>query len=150
MRAVIQRVQEAAVVVASEDIARIGRGLLILLGVGPHDSDADITWLAGKIARLRIFPDDAGKMNRSVVDSDGGLIVVSQFTLFAATAAGNRPAFTAAAPPEQAQRQYLSFVAQLAHDAGRPVGSGRFGADMQVSLVNDGPVTILIDSQRRE
>lgn len=150
MRAVIQRVQEAAVVAAGEETACIGRGMLILLGVGPQDSDADIAWLAGKIARLRIFPDDNGKMNRSVVDIDGGLIVVSQFTLFAATAAGNRPAFTAAAPPEQAQRLYQAFIATLAQNAGRAVGSGRFGADMQVSLINDGPVTILIDSQRRE
>lgn len=150
MRAVIQRVQEAAVAVAGEQTARIGRGLLILLGVAPQDGEDDLRWLAGKIARLRIFPDDQGKMNRSVVDVDGGLIVVSQFTLFAATATGNRPAFTAAAPPEQAQRLYQAFLTQLAQDAGRVVGSGRFGADMQVALINDGPVTILIDSHRRE
>src|SRR5690606_30977128 len=112
--------------------------------------DGDIAWLAGKIARLRIFPDDEGRMNRSVVDVDGGLIVVSQFTLFAATAKGNRPAFTASAPPEQARTLYESFLARLALEADHAVGSGRFGADMQVSLINDGPVTILIDSQRRE
>lgn len=150
MRAVIQRVREAAVVVEGLETARIGTGLLILLGVGPSDGDEDIAWLAGKIARLRIFPDETGRMNRSVVEVDGGVIVVSQFTLFAATAKGNRPAFTASAPPEQARARYESFLVRLAQEANRPVGSGRFGADMQVALINDGPVTILIDSQRRE
>lgn len=150
MRAVIQRVREAAVVAEGLETARIGIGLLILLGVGPGDGEEDITWLAGKIARLRIFPDETGRMNRSVVDVDGGLIVVSQFTLFAATAKGNRPAFTASAPAEQARSHYEAFLARLAQEADRVVGSGRFGADMQVALINDGPVTILIDSQRRE
>lgn len=137
-------------VVEGLETARIGTGLLILLGVGPHDGEDDIAWLAGKIARLRIFPDETGRMNRSVVDVDGSLIVVSQFTLFAATAKGNRPAFTASAPPELARSLYETFLVRLAQEANRVVGSGRFGADMQVALTNDGPVTILIDSQRRE
>jgi D-aminoacyl-tRNA deacylase len=150
MRAVIQRVSRAAVSVEGVETARIDRGLLILLGVGPQDDEGDVTWLAGKIARMRIFPDDDGKMNRSIVDCDGGVIVVSQFTLFAETAKGNRPSFTASAAPALAIPLYERFVAQLAIDAKRPVGTGRFGADMAVDLCNDGPVTIVMDSRQRE
>lgn len=150
MRAVIQRVASASVVVAGGERGRIGRGLLVLLGVGHGDEEADAAWLAGKLARLRIFPDEAGLMNRSVVDIDGGLLAISQFTLFASTARGNRPAYLAAAPPLVAEPLYRRFVDLLASAAGRPVASGVFGADMRVELVNDGPVTILIDSRARE
>lgn len=149
MRAVVQRVARAGVHVAGESIAAIGPGLLILLGVGPDDGVEDIAWLAGKIARLRIFADDAGKMNRSVVEVGGGLIVVSQFTLYADTSRGNRPAFTASAPPQVAEPLYHAFVDRLAADTGLTVGTGRFGADMAVDLVNDGPVTIILDSGLR-
>lgn len=149
MRAVVQRVARAGVTVAGESIASIGPGLLILLGVGPEDDSDDLTWLAGKIGRLRIFADDAGKMNRSVVDIAGGLIVVSQFTLYADTSRGNRPAFTTSAPPQVAEPLYRAFVDRLAADTGLTVGTGRFGADMAVDLINDGPVTIVLDSQLR-
>ncbi len=150
MRAVIQRVGEASVVIAGECVAAIGPGLLVFVGVDPADAPADAAWLAGKIARLRIFPDDRGRMDRSVVDRGGRCLVVSQFTLFAATAAGNRPSFTGAAPPVVAVPLYERFLAELAAACGAPVASGRFAADMQVRLVNDGPVTIAIDSRRRD
>lgn len=150
MRLMIQRVASAHVVADGVETARIQRGLLVLLGVGPQDAQTDADWLAGKLARLRIFPDDAGKMNRSVVEVQGGLIIVSQFTLFAQTAKGNRPAFTGAAAPAQAIPLYEYFLAACASATGIAVGSGRFGANMQLHLVNDGPVTIWMDSQQRE
>ena len=150
MRTVIQRVASAAVSVDGSERGRIGRGLLILLGVGHEDREEDAAWLAGKLARLRIFPDDAGLMNRSVVDIDGGLLAISQFTLFASTAKGNRPAYLAAAAPAHAEPLYRRFVELLAQAAGRTVATGVFGADMRVELVNDGPVTIVIDSRARE
>lgn len=150
MRCVIQRVSEAAVTIAGERVAEVGRGLLILVGVEEGDGGADADWLAEKIARMRIFADDAGRMNRSVVDVDGGLLVVSQFTLHAQTARGNRPGFTRAARPPEAVPLYERFLASLEREAARPVARGVFAADMQVSLVNDGPVTILVDSRRRE
>jgi len=150
MRAVIQRVSTASVTITGNEHAAIGQGLMVLLGVGPDDNQDDVVWLAGKIARLRIFADETGKMNRSVADINGECLVVSQFTLFAATEKGNRPAFTGAASPTIAIPLYEAFVAALARDSNRPVKTGEFGADMQVSLTNDGPVTIVIDSQRRE
>jgi len=150
MRCVVQRVASAAVAIAGVEHARIGRGLLILLGVGVGDQTEDAEWLAGKVARLRIFPDEAGLMNRSLVDSDGGLLAISQFTLFASTATGNRPSYRDAARPELAEPLYRAFVERLSAAAGRPVATGVFAADMRVELINDGPVTIVIDSRRRE
>lgn len=150
MRTVVQRVASAAVAVDGVERGRIGRGLLILLGVGQDDGEEDAAWLAGKLARLRIFADDAGLMNRSVVDVDGGLLAISQFTLFASTAKGNRPAWLAPAAPARAEPLYRRFVELLAAAAARPVATGVFGADMRVELVNDGPVTIVIDSRARE
>ena len=150
MRCVIQRVTGAEVGVAGDVVGRIGRGLMVLVGVEEGDADADADWLAEKVARMRIFADDERRMNRSVVDVDGGLMVVSQFTLHASTARGNRPGFTRAARPAEAIPLYERFLAALEREAARPVARGVFGADMRVSLVNDGPVTIPIDSRRRE
>jgi D-tyrosyl-tRNA(Tyr) deacylase len=150
MRVLIQRVREASVTIAGRASGRIGPGLLVLLGVEETDTEEDIDWLCGKISRLRIFADGEGRMNRSVVDVDGGLLVVSQFTLFASTKKGNRPGFTRSAPPPVAIPLYERFVDRLAETADRPVATGEFGADMQVALVNDGPVTIWMDSKQRE
>lgn len=150
MRAVIQRVSSASVTVAGETTDAIGRGLLVLLGVHPADTAEDGQWLAEKLVRLRIFEDDAGQMNRSVLDSGGGILVVSQFTLFASTRKGTRPSFNEAAKPDLAIPLYEQFVAQVAAALGRPVATGRFGAMMQVTLVNDGPVTLVIDTKVRE
>lgn len=150
MRAVIQRVSRAAVAVEGVSVAEIGPGLLVLLGVATDDSEEDVQWLATKITRMRIFADEAQAMNRSVVEAGGDALVVSQFTLQASTKKGNRPSFIAAARPEEAVPLYESFVERLSLEIGRPVPTGRFGADMQVSLVNDGPVTIVIDSKLRE
>jgi len=150
MRVVVQRVSEAAVAIAGREVGRIGRGLVVLVGVEVGDTPADSAWLAAKLAALRIFGDDEGRMNLSVRDAAGGLLVVSQFTLHAATAKGNRPGFTRAARPEEAIPLYESFLADLEREVGRRPERGVFAADMQVSLVNDGPVTILIDSRTRE
>jgi D-aminoacyl-tRNA deacylase len=150
MRAVIQRVIEASVTISGREHARIGQGLLVLVAAEVDDTADDVTWLSGKIARLRIFADDAGKMNRAVTDFGGQVLVVSQFTLFASTMQGNRPSFLRAARPEFAVPLYESFVAHLSADLGQPVQTGVFAADMQVALINDGPVTISIDSRRRE
>jgi D-aminoacyl-tRNA deacylase len=150
MRAVIQRVAHASVQVGDRTVAQIGRGLLVFLGVEHEDSRPDILWLAGKIARLRIFPDEQGAMNRSVQENDGGLLVVSQFTLFASTRKGNRPSFLSAAPPDQANRLYEEFCEQLQLDSGRKVQRGVFGAHMMIELLNDGPVTLWIDTKNRE
>jgi D-tyrosyl-tRNA(Tyr) deacylase len=150
MRAVIQRVARAEVAISGRAVAAIDRGLLVLLGIEGADDQAEAEWLSGKIARLRIFPDQAGLMNLAVGEIGGCALVVSQFTLFAATAKGNRPAFTRAARPEQAEPLYRFFVERLSAALGAPVPTGEFGADMQVSLVNDGPVTIVIDSKARE
>lgn len=150
MRAVIQRVRAASVTIDGREHARIAQGLLVLVAAEVDDSDDDVTWLSGKIARLRIFSDEAGKMNRAVNDIAGEVLVVSQFTLFASTVQGNRPSFLRAARPEQAVPLYDAFVARLSGDLGRPVKTGVFAADMQVALTNDGPVTISIDSRRRE
>lgn len=150
MRIVAQRVGEASVTVDGAEIARIGRGLLVLAGVAPDDTPEDGAWLAGKLARLRIFPDAEGKMNLSLADIGGDALVVSQFTLFASTAKGNRPGFSGAAGPDLAVPLYEGFAAALSRELGRPVPTGRFGAEMEVSLRNQGPVTILIDSKHRE
>lgn len=150
MRAVIQRVSAVAVHIGGELKSAIGAGLLVLLAVEDADTPEDITWLSGKIARLRVFPDDAGVMNRSVQETGGEVLVVSQFTLYASTRKGNRPSYTRASRPEIAVPLYEAFVQQLTVDLSKPVKTGEFGADMQVSLVNDGPVTIIIDSKLRE
>lgn len=150
MRAVVQRVSSASVAIAGEAVAAIGPGLLLLLGVEEGDGPDDIAWLAPKIARMRIFPDEAGLMNRALADTGGDAIVVSQFTLHASTRKGNRPSFLRAARPELSEPLYQLFCQALERELGRPVGRGRFGADMQVALVNDGPVTIVIDSRNRE
>ena len=145
MKAVIQRVSEASVAVEGEIVGRIGRGLLVLLGVGPGDGAAEAALLAEKIANLRIFPDDAGRFNRSAFDIGGAMLVISQFTLFADTRRGRRPSFSDAAAPEIAAPLVEAFAAALC-ERGLTVASGVFGAHMQVSLINDGPVTIILDS----
>lgn len=150
MRAVIQRVSMASVSIDGEIRSSIGPGLMILLGVGHEDAREDIDWLVKKIAGLRIFNDDAGVMNRSVVDVGGEALVVSQFTLMASTKKGNRPSYIGAAGHELAIPLYEQFCAALSAAIGRPVGTGEFGADMKVSLVNDGPVTICIDTKNKE
>jgi len=150
MRAVIQRVSSASVAIAGETVGRIGTGLVVLVGVESGDPPADAHWLAGKVVLMRIFSDAAGKMNRSVVDAEGGLLVISQFTLLASTAAGNRPSFIQAARPEEAVPLYERFLLEIESLAGRRPERGVFAADMQVALVNDGPVTIVIDSRQRE
>ena len=150
MRAVIQRVSEASVTIAGQVRSGIGRGLLVLVAVEDADTPEDIEWLAGKIVRLRIFADDAGLMNRSVQDVGGEILVVSQFTLFASTKKGNRPSYLRSARPEVAIPKYEAFVARLAAELGRPIHTGEFGADMEVALVNDGPVTITVDTKARE
>lgn len=150
MRVIIQRVSQAAVVIDGIEKSRIGPGLLILLGIELDDTEADVIWLCPKIAALRIFSDPAGLMNLSVQDIGGELLVVSQFTLHASTKKGNRPSFIRAARPETAIPLYEKFVEMLRRESGCPVLTGEFGADMKVSLTNDGPVTILIDSKNRE
>ena len=148
MKAVVQRVSSASVDVDGERISRIDRGLLVLLGVARDDEEDDAAWISEKIAGLRIFEDDEGKMNRSVVDVGGSLLAVSQFTLLGDTRKGRRPSFVDAAPPEKAERLYESYVART-RELGVPIATGRFRAHMQVSLVNDGPVTVLLDSRER-
>ncbi|WKZ66085.1 MAG: D-aminoacyl-tRNA deacylase [Flavobacteriales bacterium] len=150
MRAVVQRVSEAAVTIGGVEHGRIRPGLLVLLGVQAGDTVDDLEWLCGKIARLRIFPDEAGVMNRDVTQAHGEVLLVSQFTLHASTVKGNRPSYLRAARPEEAMPLYLRAKQRLAELVGRPVKTGEFGADMKVSLVNDGPVTIIIDSRTRE
>lgn len=150
MRAVIQRVTKADVKIAGDTVGETGRGLLILLGVAAGDTAEDAAWLAQKIAKLRIFPDAEGHMNRSVLEIDGGALVISQFTLIASTRKGTRPSFNDAAKPDVARPLYESFIGSLEAEFGEYIPRGEFGADMQVSLVNDGPVTIIIDSRLRE
>ena len=150
MRAVIQRVSEASVTIAGQIRGAIQTGLLVLLAVEETDTSEDIEWLSGKIVRLRIFPDDQGVMNRSVQEVGGDILLISQFTLFASTKKGNRPSYSRAARPEIAVPLYEAFTRKLSEDLGKPVKTGEFGADMKVSLVNDGPVTIVIDSKNRE
>lgn len=150
MRAVLQRVSSASVTIAGQIKGQIGRGLLVLLAVEEADTPEDIEWLSGKIVRLRIFPDEAGLMNRSVQDISGELLLISQFTLFASTKKGNRPSYLRSAQPEIAIPIYEQFKARITQDLGKAVATGEFGADMAVNLVNDGPVTIIIDSKSRE
>ncbi len=150
MRITLQRVSEAAVTIGEDRVAAIQRGYVILLGIESKDTEEDIDWLTRKVSTMRLFPDDAGKMNRSIQDIDGDIIVVSQFTLYASTKKGNRPGFTRSAPPEVAIPLYESFKCKLSALLPRPVQSGQFGADMQVNLINDGPVTISMDSQSKE
>lgn len=150
MRAVIQRVLEASVAINEKTVSRIDRGLLILLGVEEIDDATDVEWLAGKISKMRIFADADDKMNLSVIESGGEVLVVSQFTLHASTKKGNRPSFIRAAAPAISEPLYEEFRAAMERETGRPTACGVFGADMKVSLVNDGPVTIVIDSRARE
>jgi D-tyrosyl-tRNA(Tyr) deacylase len=150
MRAVIQRVANASVSISDQIKGQIVRGLLVLLAVEDADTTEDVEWLSGKIVRLRIFPDDEGLMNHSVQDIGGEILLISQFTLFASTKKGNRPSYTRSARPEIAIPLYEAFKSRLALDLGKPTQTGEFGADMQVTLLNDGPVTILIDSKARE
>ncbi|MBO6169014.1 MAG: D-tyrosyl-tRNA(Tyr) deacylase [Bacteroidales bacterium] len=149
MRVVIQRVSSASVTIEGEVKSSIGQGLMILLGIGHDDGAEDIDWLVRKIAGLRIFDDEAGVMNRSVIEVEGECLVVSQFTLMASTKKGNRPSYIGAAGHEQAIQLYEQFCAALSLAIGKSVGTGTFGADMQVSLVNDGPVTIIIDTKNK-
>ena len=150
MRAVIQRTTRASVTIGGTVKGAIQRGIVVLLAIEETDGAEDIEWLSGKIARLRIFDDEAGVMNCSVQEVGGEVLLVSQFTLFASTKKGNRPSYSRSARPEIAIPLYEKFIARLTQDLGKPIETGEFGADMQVSLVNDGPVTILIDSKSRE
>ncbi len=150
MRLVIQRCLEASVKIDGEIVSSIGKGLLVLVGIEQGDTQADVDWLVGKTAGLRIFDDEAGVMNLSVADTGGEVLAVSQFTLTASTRKGNRPSYIRAAGHELAVPLYESYCEKLSEALGRSVGEGRFGADMKVSLVNDGPVTIIIDSRLRE
>ena len=150
MRVVIQRVSESAVVIDDAKVASINKGLLILLGIEIEDTKDDAVWLANKISQLRIFSDEEGVMNKSILEVNAEVIVVSQFTLHAKTKKGNRPSYIKAARPEQAIPLYEQFKKDLSLSIGNEVQSGEFGADMQVSLINDGPVTILIDTKNKE
>ena len=150
MIVVIQRVTTASVEIESKVNGSIGKGLLVLVGIEEADDDTDIEWLSGKVVNLRIFNDEAGVMNVSVKDDGGDILVVSQFTLHASTKKGNRPSYIKAARPERSIPLYEKFVARVSMDLGKPVQTGVFGADMKVSLLNDGPVTILIDSRDRK
>ena len=150
MRAVLQRVSEASVTIEGEVVGEIGRGFVVLLGVEEADTQEDLEWLAGKIARVRVFSDEAGKMNLALPDVGGRVLVVSQFTLHASLKKGNRPGYTGAARPEVAVPLYEAFVTAVGNETGTVVETGRFGADMQVALVNDGPVTLVYDSKRKE
>lgn len=150
MRVILQRVSEASVTVEGKVISQIKRGFLILLGIEEADGPDDLTWLVAKIAKMRIFDDSEGKMNLSLQDINGSALVVSQFTLHASTKKGNRPSFIKAARPEQAEPLYEAFCEALSAQLTQPVGRGSFGAMMAVALINDGPVTITIDSQNRE
>jgi len=150
MRIILQRVSEASVTVEEQVISKIKHGFLILLGIEEADDESDIAWLVGKISKMRIFDDEDGKMNLSLLDCEGEALVVSQFTLHASTKKGNRPSFIKAARPEQAEPLYDAFCKALSAQLIHPVGKGAFGAMMQVSLINDGPVTITIDSRDRQ
>ncbi|WCO02158.1 D-aminoacyl-tRNA deacylase [Psychroserpens ponticola] len=149
MKAVIQRVSKASVTIDSKIVASIANGLLILIGVVDEDTSEDIKWLSNKITNLRIFSDENGVMNESLLQSKGDAIVVSQFTLQASTKKGNRPSYIKAAKPDIAIPLYESFIKQLESDLGKSIGTGQFGADMKVELLNDGPVTIIMDSKNK-
>lgn len=150
MRIVIQRVSEASVTIDGMITGQIGKGLLILLGIETTDDDSDVSWLCNKIINLRIFSDSQGIMNNSILDEKGDILIVSQFTLHASTRKGNRPSYIKAARPEQAIPLYEKFIGQMEVLLGKPVFTGRFGAMMMVQLINDGPVTVLMDSKNRE
>lgn len=150
MRVVIQRVSKASVNINGKNNAVIGHGLLVLMGIEDADNEEDIKWISSKIVQLRIFNDEEGVMNCSVLDIGGEILLVSQFTLHASTRKGNRPSYIKASKPPVAIPLYESLIRQLGVDLGKPVGTGIFGADMQVELVNDGPVTIIIDSKNKE
>lgn len=150
MKVVIQRVSKASVTIKHKKVATIESGLLVLLGIVNNDAQDDIDWLCNKIVNLRIFSDENGIMNNSVLDIDGDIILVSQFTLHAATKKGNRPSYIKAAKPDVAIPLYTSFINKLQEALGKSIQTGEFGAQMQVSLVNDGPVTIIIDSKHKE
>lgn len=157
MRVVIQRVVESSVAVAPQEgmerneiIGKIGKGLMVLVGIEAADDDTDIAWLSKKIVNLRVFDDENGVMNLGIKDAGGDILLISQFTLQAATAKGNRPSYIKAAPPAIAIPIYEKFIKKLEEDLGKKIETGRFGADMKVTIVNDGPVTILIDSKNRE
>jgi D-tyrosyl-tRNA(Tyr) deacylase len=150
MRVVIQRVSRASVTVDGKITGEINEGLLVLMGVEDADQDEDLAWLSKKITQLRIFNDDEAVMNRSVIDTGGDILLISQFTLYASTKKGNRPSYIRASKPEIAIPVYEKMIRQLQEDLGKPVKTGIFGADMKVELLNDGPVTIVIDSKNRE
>lgn len=150
MKTVTQRVQYASVTIDGQIKSRIGNGLLVLVGIEDRDTQKDIEWLAKKIANLRIFDDENGVMNRSVIEAEGDVMVVSQFTLQASTKKGNRPSYIRASKPDTAIPMYEAFCAEMGLQLGKEVATGDFGADMKIELLNDGPVTILIDSQNRE
>ncbi|NHM05367.1 D-aminoacyl-tRNA deacylase [Flavobacterium celericrescens] len=150
MKTVIQRVSESSVIINNEIVAQIQKGLLVLVGIEDADNQEDIVWLASKIANLRIFADENDVMNLSLKDIDGDMVVVSQFTLHALTKKGNRPSYIKASKPEIAIPLYESFVKQMEIELGKKVQTGQFGADMKVSLINDGPVTIIIDTKNKE
>ena len=150
MKVIIQRVSKASVTIDGDKVASISQGLLILLGIINEDTQEDIKWLSNKITNLRIFGDENGVMNKSIREVDSEAIVVSQFTLHASTKKGNRPSYIKAAKPDVAIPLYEAFVKQLEIDLGKPVQTGQFGADMKVELLNDGPVTIIIDSKNKE
>lgn len=150
MRTVIQRVQHCSVIIDGQLKSNIGNGMLVLVGIEDRDTQEDIEWLCKKIANLRIFDDENGVMNRSVIDTGGEVMVVSQFTLHASTKKGNRPSYIHASKPDFAIPMYESFCAEMGLQIGKNVATGEFGADMKIELLNDGPVTILIDSQNKE
>lgn len=150
MRAVIQRVKHAEITIDASEQKSIGEGLLVLLGIESEDTETDIEWLSGKISRLRIFPDDQGVMNRSVLEVGGELMIVSQFTLHASTKKGNRPSYIKAATPDIAIPLYNAFIDRMRLDTGKHVVTGKFGAYMKIALLNDGPVTIYIDTKDKE
>ncbi|EDP72306.1 D-tyrosyl-tRNA deacylase [Flavobacteriales bacterium ALC-1] len=150
MKVVIQRVSEASVVIDNAKVAFIQKGLLVLLGIVNEDNQDDIDWLCKKIVNLRIFPDENGVMNTSLLDAEGDVIVVSQFTLHASTKKGNRPSYIKAAKPDVAIPLYENFIKTLQTELGKTIQTGEFGADMKVHLVNDGPVTIIIDSKNKD
>lgn len=150
MKVVLQRVSEASVTIEEKKVAKIQKGLLVLIGIEDADNQEDINWLTSKIANLRIFGDENGVMNLSIKDVEGEMIVVSQFTLHAQTKKGNRPSYIKASKPEMAIPLYEAFVNQMETELGKKVQTGQFGADMKVSLVNDGPVTIIIDTKNKE
>jgi D-tyrosyl-tRNA(Tyr) deacylase len=150
MRAVVQRVSNASVTIDQRISGQIGKGLLILLGIEENDTKADIDWLSSKLVNLRIFSDQNNLMNESILDQQGDILLISQFTLFASTQKGNRPSFIRAAKPEKAIPLYEQMITQLTEKMGKPIATGIFGADMKISLINDGPVTITIDTKNKE